>query len=149
MARVLAEAHTLDELRALWIETRQRQALLKHLLRDNWSPEVIRDIDRMTDCDLYDFFGHHGFRAPALTRPERGGRFLTHNAPWFDAMDPSAAIVLRGLGHQFARGGTEALETPSLWDVPEIRQAGGLDALRGLGKPADVMREAKGRLFGG
>ena len=38
--------------------------------------------------------------------------------------------------------------TPALWDVPEIRLAGGLDALRVLGKPTDVMREAKGRLFG-
>ena len=63
-------------------------------------------------------------------------------------MDPKAAIVLKGLGHQFAQGGTEALETPALWEVPEIRLAGGLAALRGLGKPAQVMREAKGRLFG-
>jgi hypothetical protein len=44
--------------------------------------------------------------------------------------------------------GTDALETPVLWAVPEIAQAGGLDALRALGKPADVMQEAKARLFG-
>jgi hypothetical protein len=63
-------------------------------------------------------------------------------------MDPKAAIVLKGLGHQFATGGTDALETPALWEVPEIKLAGGLDALRALGKPTDVMRDAKGRLFG-
>jgi type I restriction enzyme R subunit len=63
-------------------------------------------------------------------------------------MDPRAAIVLKGLGHQFSAGGTDALETPALWEVPEIRLAGGLDALRMVGKPTDVMREAKGRLFG-
>ncbi len=66
---------------------------------------------------------------------------------WFDSMEGNAAIVLKGLGRQFAQGGTDALETPALWDVPEIRQAGGWDALRGLGKPVDVMHEAKGRLF--
>ena len=46
--------------------------------------------------------------------------------PW----TPKAATVLRGLGHQFEIGGTEALETPALWEVPEIKNAGGLDALR-------------------
>lgn len=63
-------------------------------------------------------------------------------------MDSKAAIVLKGLGHQFAQGGTDALETPALWSVPEIARAGGLDALRTLGKPTEVMHEAKGRLFG-
>ena len=43
---------------------------------------------------------------------------------------------------------TEALESELLWQVPEIARAGGLAALRKLGKPADVMREAKMRLFG-
>jgi len=63
-------------------------------------------------------------------------------------MEAKAAIVLKELGPQFAQGGTDALETPALWDVPEIRMAGALAALRGLGSPADVVREAKGRLFG-
>ncbi len=146
--RVLAEAHNLDEFRELWIETQKRRQLIDHLLSDNFSPEVIREIDRMSDFDLYDFFGHHGYRARALRRPERGREYIDHNQSWFDSMDSKAAIVLRGLGHQFAQGGTEALETPALWDVPEISNAGGLDALRALGKPVAVMHEAKERLFG-
>jgi type I restriction enzyme, R subunit len=103
----------------------------------------------MADFDLYDFFGHHGYRARALTRPERGGQYVDSNKDWFDEMGARAAAVLRGFGQQFAQGGTDALETLALWDVPEIRMAGGLAALRGLGKPADVVREAKGRLFAG
>ena len=146
--RVIAEAHDLDEFRQLWIETQKRRGLIDHLLSDNFSPEVIREIDQMTDFDLFDFFGHHGYHARALRRPERGERFISANQMWFADMDPRAAIVLKGLGHQFAQGGTDALETPALWDVPDIRQAGGLDALRVLGKPAEVMQEAKGRLFG-
>ena len=54
----------------------------------------------------------------------------------------------RTLGHQFGHGGTDALESPRLWDVPEIRRAGGLDALRRLGRPVDVIQDAKMRLFG-
>ncbi len=146
--RVIAEAHNLDEFRALWIETRKRRGLIKHLLTDNFSPDAIREIDHMTDFDLYDFFGHHGYHARALKRPERGALFISGNQPWFGGMDAKAAIVLKGLGNQFAQGGTDALETPALWEVPEIKLAGGLDALRALGKPTQVMHEAKGRLFG-
>ena len=146
--RVITEAHDLDEFRALWIETQKRRRLIDHLLGENFSPEVIREIDQMTDFDLYDFFGHHGYHARALRRPERGELFVSSHRSWFDTMDPKAAIVLKGLGHQFAAGGTDALETPSLWQVPEIKLAGGLDALRMLGKPTDVMRDAKSRLFG-
>ena len=109
---------------------------------------MIREIDQMADFDLYDFFGHHGYHARALKRIERGHRYISGNAGWFDGMDDKAAIVLKGLGHQFAQGGTEALETPALWQVPEIKLAGGLAALKKIGAPVAVMHEAKGRLFG-
>ncbi len=148
ITRVLAEAQNLDEFRELWIESQKRRQLIDHLLGDNFSPEVIREIDQMSDFDLYDFFGHHGYHARALKRPERGQEYIDHNQSWFADMDSKAAIVLKGLGYQFARGGTEALETPTLWDVPEISNAGGLDALRVLGRPVEVMHEAKVRLFG-
>lgn len=147
IGRVLAEAHSLDEFRDLWITTAKRKQLIDHLLGDHFNPEVIQEIDQMADCDLYDFFGHHGYHARALKRVERGDLFITDNISWFDSMDVKASTVLKGLGHQFSIGGTEALETPALWDVPEIRSAGGLDALRSLGSPVQVMHDAKGRLF--
>jgi type I restriction enzyme R subunit len=51
--------------------------LIDHLLGDNFSPDVIREIDQMTDFDLYDFFGHHGYHARALKRPERGALYIS------------------------------------------------------------------------
>lgn len=148
MARVLSEAHNLQDFRALWIEARKRQSLIRHLLADNFSPEVIREIDQMSDFDLFDFFGHHGYHARALKRRERGDLFIQTQQPWFAHMDDKAAIVIQGLGNQFAQGGTEALELPTLWEVPEIKLAGGLDALRSVGQPIQVVHEAKARLFG-
>ena len=145
--RVLAEAHSLDEFRALWVEAPKRRQLIDHLLGDHLSPEVIREVDQMGEFDLYDFFGKHGYHARALKRPQRGAAYVDANLSWFSAMDAKSAIVLRGLGTQFAQGGTEALESESLFDVPEIAQAGGIRALRLLGRPADVMQDAKMRLF--
>jgi type I restriction enzyme R subunit len=112
--RVVSEAHNLDDFRALWIEQQKRRQLIDHLLGDNFNPEVIREIDQMNDFDLYDFLGHHGYHARALKRPERGALFISHHQSWFSGMDDKAAIVLKGLGHQFARGGTDALESPNL-----------------------------------
>ena len=145
--RVLSEAHTLDEFRQLWIESQERRKLINHLLGDNLSPDLLRDIDRMLEYDNYDLFAHHGYKARALKRPDRKIIYLNSNQPWFDAMDPKAATVLRSLGHQFEIGGTEALETPALWEVPEIKTVGGLAALRSIGTPITVMQDAKQRLF--
>lgn len=147
IARVLSEAHNLDDFRALWIEKRRREQLIDHLLGDNYHPDTIRNADHMEDFDLFDFFGKYGYHARALTRPQRGVEYLNANAAWFAAMNPKTAIVLKGLGHQFAQGGTDALEKQELWAVPEIARAGGLKALSLLGKPAQVMQDAKMRLF--
>ncbi len=146
--RVLREARDLGQFRGLWIETQRRRQLIDHLLGDNFSPEVLRELDNMVDFDLYDLFAHHGYKARALKRPERSHLYLTGNQAWFKGLDPRAAAVLKGLGQQFEIGGTEALETAALWEVPEIRAAGGLAALKVMGRPVDVMLEAKGRLFG-
>jgi type I restriction enzyme R subunit len=148
IARILREAHNLNDFRALWIEAKKRRQLIDHLLSDHFNPDFIREADQMGDFDLYDFFGKHGYHARALRRPERGAEYVKANAAWFAGMDAKSAIVLRGFGAQFAQGGTEALESESLFDVPEIALAGGIKALRALGKPAEVMLEAKGRLFG-
>jgi type I restriction enzyme R subunit len=145
--RVLREAQNLDEFRQLWIESQKRRKLIDHLLGANFSPELIREIDQMTDYDIYDLFAHHGYHARALKRPERKIIYLDDNQTWFESIDPKAAIVLKGLGNQFELGGTEALETTALWDVPEIKDAGGFDALRKMGSPIAVMKVAKTRLF--
>jgi type I restriction enzyme R subunit len=146
--RILREAATLRDFRGLWVETQKRRQLIDHLLGDNYSPDALRDLLNLTACDHFDIFSHFGYRERMLTRTERETAYLEDNAPWFARMDDKTAIVLKGIGHQFGIGGTAALESPELWNVPEIRRAGGLSALYPLGKPIDVMREAKMRLFG-
>lgn len=146
--RVLREAANIHDFRALWIEHRSRRALIAHLLGERYDPDTVRELTDMTDWDHYDLFAHFGYRERALKRRAREAEYLAQHAPWFGGMHANAAIVLRGLGQQFGSGGTEALDSPELWQVPAIRQAGGIDALRALGAPAEVMREAKGRLFG-
>lgn len=148
ITRVLREAATLHDFRGLWVETQKRQALINHLLGEHYSPDTVRDLVGLGECDHFDLFAHYGYREKALKRPEREGAYLATQAPWFASVDSKAAIVLRGIGHQFGAGGTDALESPLMWEVPEFKRVGGLSALRSMGKPVDVLREAKTRLFG-
>jgi type I restriction enzyme, R subunit len=143
--RVLNEAHTLEDFRALWVERENRLALIRHLRGEHYSPEVVQDV--LKECDLFDVFAHYGYRRAALKRWEREAAYLSGNKSWFASVDEKAAVVLRGIGHQFGKGGTEALESELMWEVPEIKRVRGLEALKVLGKPVDVVREAKMRLF--
>jgi hypothetical protein len=45
------------------------------------------------------------------------------------------------------RAGTDGLETPEVFRLPAVVGAGGLAALKDLGKPAEILRETKARLF--
>ena len=58
-----------------------------------------------------------------------------------------AAGVIRAVVSQFGGGGTDALENPVLFQVPAVRAAGGITALRDVGEPVEVVREAKRRVF--
>jgi type I restriction enzyme R subunit len=94
--RVLREAHDLDEFRQLWIESRRRRKLIDHLLGDNFSPELIREIDQMTDTTTMT-----SSPTTATTRlPQAPGAqivYLKNNQAWFESIDPKATTLLRGL----------------------------------------------------
>lgn len=52
-----------------------------------------------------------------------------------------------GRTRQFARAGTESLESPQVFQMPDVLRAGGLEAIKILGEPADILHQTKERLF--
>lgn len=62
-------------------------------------------------------------------------------------MSKQSAETLRAMAMQFGRAGTDGLENPRIFDAPDVQRSGGLMALRSLGKPAEVLRETKTRIF--
>jgi type I restriction enzyme, R subunit len=148
LQRVLREAGNLQDFRQLWIENKKRRDLINYLVGENYLPEVLRELEEMQDFDYYDIFANHGYHARAQKQQERGQSYLDIYQTWFDTMPADTAIVLKGFGDQFGLGGSDALESDSLWQVPEVSLAGGLAALKKMGKPAEVILQAKGRLFG-
>lgn len=69
-----------------------------------------------------------------------------HDA-WFKSLSPETAKTLLTLIKHFEIGGTEELENPYVFNAPDVIKAGGLEALKTLGEPKDIINDAKKRLF--
>lgn len=146
-AQLVADVPTLDEFRARWVEPDQRQTLLDHLVSAGLSPSALRMVQDMNDYDLYDILAELGYGMNARTRAERAEAFNYKQAAWLYNLPPNAAQTLRAIAAQFARAGTEGLENPLIFQTPEVRDAGGLKALQSVGKPAEILRDTKQRIF--
>ena len=108
---------------------------------------LVRALEDMNDYDLYDVLGELGYGLAPRTRVQRAEAFTYKHAGWLSGLPSDTANTLKALAAQFARGGTDELENPHVFQTPEVVHAGGLDALRTLGKPADVLRKTKEKVF--
>jgi type I restriction enzyme R subunit len=145
--RLKHEAASLAEFRERWITPPERQSLLDALVSAHGSPKVIQMVDAMQDYDLYDVLALLGYALKPRKRIDRSLAFRFKNESWLEAMPSPAKSVILGITEQFEKNGTDALENIEIWRVPAIQKAGGILALRGLGKPMDALRDAKTRLF--
>ena len=146
-AKLVEEAPTLEQFRARWITPQDRREMLSQLPDGGRSAFLIRALEDMTDYDLYDVLGELGYGLNPRTCPERAEAFGYKHADWLKSLAAAASETLRGLAAQFAHGGTDALENPHVFEMSDVRAAGGLPALRIIGNPADVLRETKERIF--
>jgi len=146
-AKLTEEAPTLDQFRATWVNPAARKELLGKLPDAGRSPQLVRALADMQDFDLYDVLADLGYGMLPRTRSDRADAFTYKNAPWLTTIPANAAATVKAIASQFTRGGTDGLENPKVFKVPEVARVGGLDALKAVGKPADVLKETKERMF--
>ncbi len=145
--RLKREAANLAEFRERWIKPPARHELMDALVSAQGSPKVIQMVEAMQDYDLFDVLAALGYAVKARNRIDRSLAFRFKNESWLEAMSPAAKGVILGIAGQFEKNGTEALENREIWRVPAIQAAGGLAALRAVGKPLEALQDAKTRLF--
>ena len=146
-AKLVEEAPNLEAFRGRWITPAERQALLAKLPDSGRSPVLVRALEEMNSYDLYDVLASLGYGMAPRTRTERADAFAYKSESWLRELPSPTAATLKALAGQFARGGTEELENPQVFQTPDVVRAGGLEALKALGKPAEILRETKERLF--
>lgn len=144
---LLSEVPTVDDLRARWVDPQARQLLLAGLPEEGQSVRRVQALEDMDACDLYDVLAELGYGIVPRTRLWRAGAFEQRHADWLADLPARTAATLRALTARFAVGGIDALESRSIFSEPEVEAAGGLDALMSVGKPAELLRETKSRIF--
>jgi type I restriction enzyme, R subunit len=147
-ARLVEKAETLDVFRAKWIVRDERERLIDYVRAGGFSPKALQALEEMEDFDLYDVLADVGYGMNPHTRLERAEAFNYKHSGWLEQMPAPTAKTLQAIAAQFARAGTEGLESAELLQTPEVRNAGGLGALKALDKPAkEVLNETKERIF--
>jgi type I restriction enzyme R subunit len=145
--KLVAEAPTLDSFREQWIAPPLRHTLLTKLPESGRSAVLVRALQEMNDYDLFDVLAELGYGALPRTRTERAMSFTYKHKEWLEHLAPQTAGTIQAIASQFAKSGTDGLENPKIFETPEVVRAGGLNALKTLGKPVDVLRETKERMF--
>jgi type I restriction enzyme R subunit len=108
---------------------------------------LVRALEDMTDYDLYDVLGELAYGLNPRTCVERAEAFGYKHAKWLESLPQAASETLQKLAGQFAQGGTDALENPHVFEMSDVKAAGGLPALKVIGNPAEVLHETKERIF--
>ncbi len=147
-AKVTERARTLDSFRALWIVPAKRHELLERLPEGGRSALLVQRLEHMDAYDLFDVLAELAYGLVPLTRVDRADAFGYKHADWLTGLPAPTQATIRALTAQFARTGTDGLENPQIFQTPEVRQAGGIQALKGLGRSAaDVVLDVKRRMF--
>ncbi|VVB92189.1 Uncharacterised protein [uncultured archaeon] len=111
---------------------------------------LLRDLLKLKDCDLFDLFAEIGFGMTAKTRGERVLAFDYKNKDWLLSLPGDSVNVIKALARQFEENGIEELESPEVFDVAEIKRAGGIKALAKISlMSGDVVSKVKMGLLAG
>jgi type I restriction enzyme R subunit len=146
-AELKAEAPDADTFRQIWIEPPRRRTLIDNLLGKGFAPRVIQHVEGLLAYDEYDVLASAAYDATPRTRDDRAARFALDNGTWLNPMPADSRAAILALTQQFARGGTEELETREVLQTPAVARVGGLAALKKIGEPAHVLRQTRERLF--
>ena len=145
--QLVQEVGTLYNFRTRWIDPLSRRELIDSLVASGYPPAVIRQVDEKEEYDLYDVLAELGWDLNPRTRYDRSQAFQYKHEDWIDGLPGRAANTIRAIAGQFAAGGTEALENNKIFQVPVVREAGGIAALQQAGIPRELLIETKRRMF--
>ncbi len=145
--RLVEAAADVLAFRTIWITPQERRALIDAIVRGGFSPKALQIAEEAEDCDLFDVLGEIGYGLNRQTRANRVFAFSYKQRDWLQAMPADTAATIRAITNQFARAGTEALESQYIFQTDEVRKAGGIPALKAFGDPTRLLLDTKERIF--
>jgi type I restriction enzyme R subunit len=146
-AHIVRETATLNEFRAKWVDPAVRHEFLDRLVASGYSPEIVRQVEDMSEYDIYDVLVNIAYGAEPQRRQARAFSFTYKQRPWLGNLPEETKSVILAIANQFAEGGTDAFENQFIFDAQTVRKAGGMAALKKGGDPRHLIHEAKLRMF--
>jgi len=146
-SRLKDEVKTIYDLRDFWIDSNKRKELIERLPDQGRGLRLLQELKDQKEYDLYDILAELGYGITPKTRSERVWALQYKHADWLKSLPQKTRETLFALAKQFERGGTEELENPYVFNAPDVIKAGGLEALKVLGDPKDIILDTKRRLF--
>ena len=144
---LVQKVENIDLLREMWVNPRDRMHLIDALPGGEKGALMLRQLLNLNDCDLFDFLANVGFGVNPKTREERVFAFNYKNKQWLMSLPSDTSKVIEALAKQFKENGIEELENPHVFEIGEIRRAGGVKALGKVMRATEAVIEVKRRLL--
>lgn len=142
------EVENMELLREMWISPDDRRHLIDALPGGEQGAKLLRKLLHLDDCDLFDLFAEIGFGVASKTREERVLAFDYKNKEWLNSLPADAGKVIRALAKQFQVSGIEELESSNVFDIADVRRAGGIKALAKIHQElSQIITDVKKRLL--
>ncbi|MBM3206631.1 MAG: restriction endonuclease subunit R [Candidatus Staskawiczbacteria bacterium] len=144
---LVLKVENIDLLREMWVKPDERNHLIEALPGGLDGANLIRHLLNLDDCDLFDFLANVGFGVNPKTREQRVFAFNYKNKDWLMSLPSDSSKVVSALAKQFKENGIEELENPHVFEISEIKRAGGVKALAKVMIATKAILEVKRRLL--
>src|SRR3989338_1975192 len=144
---LVLKVENIDLLRELWVIPEERKHLIEALPEGEKGALMLRKLLDLEDCDLFDFLANVGFGVNPKTRNEMVFAFNYKNKDWLMSLPSDTSKVIGALAKQFKENGIEELENENVFNIPEIKRAGGVKSLAKVMNTAEAVLEVKRRLL--
>jgi type I restriction enzyme R subunit len=144
---LVLKVENIDLLREMWVNPKDRVHLIEALPGGEKGALMLRQLLNLDDCDLFDFLANIGFGVNPKTRDERVYAFNYKNKDWLMSLPSDTSKVVGALAKQFKENGIEELENPHVFEISEIKRAGGVKALAKVMIATQAILEVKRRLL--
>ena len=141
-AKMAAEVRNISKFRCIWTNPARRVKMIESLKVAGFPPQAAKQMEECEEQDLFDYLAQLAWDADPKTRRQRAEQFRQNNAEWLRGLKSDTAAVINAIIAVFEDGGTDQLESRSLFAHPEVAAAGGVSALEN-----ETMTEIKRRLF--
>ena len=144
---LVKEVKTFEEFHKYWIDPLKRSELIDSLPNAGHGVRLLQELMKLKNFDIYDVFAEIAFGMAPKSRKERVEALHYKHEKWFKNLPDKTVKTLFALAKQFEIGGIEELENPHIFNIRDVVNAGGLQSLKILGEPKDIIIQTKERIF--